>query len=167
MNDNKTNTTSPVADFCLEIRYKKGTENPSRVFHAFSDLIDSFQDIDKKLVNNIDVNIESTLLLEDIEIGSIRTWLVYALKRVPDDAAFHLDWKPLIGQYLVKAKYVLIDFLQGKSSVNNVNELKPVQEKIALLAQETHVLLVPAYNKSQPRELLDGLHKIGSVTFFV
>ena len=47
---------SAKADFCLEIKYKKDSENPSRIFRAMSGLIDSFQDFDKHLVKSITVD---------------------------------------------------------------------------------------------------------------
>ena len=102
----------PKADFCIEISYKKGSGSPSRVFRSMSELIDSFQEIDRKLVTSIDVNIEQILLLEDIEAGSIRVWLRSVLKLIPDDAAYNLDWKPIVGQYLVRAKKAMVDFLE-------------------------------------------------------
>jgi len=81
---------SSKADFCIEIKYKKDSENPSRVFRTMSELIETFQEIDKNLVTTIDVNIEPLLLLEDIEVGSIKVWLRNLLKTIPDDAAYHL-----------------------------------------------------------------------------
>ena len=95
---------SAKADFCIEIDYRKESENPSRVFRSMYELIDSFQEIDKNLVTAIDVHIEPILLLEDIETGSIKVWLRNLLKAIPDDSAYNLDWKPIVGQYLVRAK---------------------------------------------------------------
>jgi hypothetical protein len=63
------------ADFCIEIDYKKDSENPSRVFEAMTALIKSFQSFDEDLIKSIDNKIEPVLLLEDIEIGSLKTWL--------------------------------------------------------------------------------------------
>ena len=115
----------PKADFCIEISYKRGSESPSRVFRSMSELIDSFQEIDRKLVTSIDVNIEQILLLEDIEAGSIRVWLRSVLKLIPDDAAYNLDWKPIVGQYLVRAKKAMVDFLEKKTTISNENIPKP------------------------------------------
>lgn len=86
MNGSATSDNSMKADYCIEIDYKKNSENPSRVFRSMSDLIESFQRIDKQLVNIIDVNIQPVLLLEDVEAGSIKAWLRAAIKRIPDDA---------------------------------------------------------------------------------
>lgn len=150
------------SDFCIEIHYKKESENPARVFRAMSELIDSIQDIDKNLVKAIDIQIEPTLLLEDIEAGSIRTWLLYVLKRVPDDSIYHLDWKPIVGQYLVKTKHIMVNFLEGRTTITNMDEIKPVQDQIYQLAEDTRVRWFPDYSRIQPRELLQGMQKISS-----
>ena len=63
------NTDMPKADFCIEIEYKKGSGNPSRVFRSMSELIDSFQEIDKTLVGSVDVNIQPILLNESLRKG--------------------------------------------------------------------------------------------------
>ena len=61
------------SDYYLEVNFKKGTESPSRVFRTMSELIDTFQELDRHLVNSIDIRIEPVLLLDDIESGSIKT----------------------------------------------------------------------------------------------
>lgn len=150
------------ADFCIEIQYKKESENPSRVFRSMSELIDSFQRIDQHLVRAIDVNTETILLLEDIEAGSIKVWLRDLLKAIPDDAAYHLDWKPIVGQYLVKAKKFIINFLENKTTITNIDEIKPLENDIYRLAEETQVRWLPAYTRVQPRQLLESIKDIST-----
>lgn len=149
-------------DFCLEIKYKKESENPSRVFRAMSGLIDSFQDIDKHLVKSIDVRIEPVLMLEDIEAGSIKTWLSNILKGIPDESLFNLNWRPIVGQYLVKAKYIIVNFLEGKTTITNIDEIKPMIEEIYLLAEQTGVRQLPAYIRPESKDLLNGIKDISS-----
>ena len=62
---NQNSESSLIPDFCIEIDYKKDSENPSRVFRSMSEIIEACQNIDRQLVNVIDVNIETVLLLED------------------------------------------------------------------------------------------------------
>lgn len=150
------------ADFCLEIIYKKESENPSRVFHTMSQLIDNFQRIDMHLVKSIDVRIEPVLLLEDIETGSIRVWLSSMLKAIPDESLFNLNWKPIVGQYLVKAKYLMIDFVEQKTTISNVDEIKLLEENIYKLAEQTQVRRLASYTRPQTRELLEGIKDISS-----
>ncbi len=148
------------ADFCIEIDYQKKSENPSRVFRSMFELIDSLQEIDRDLVSTIDVNIEPILLLEDIEVGSIRVWLLNTLNRIPDDAAYNMDWKPIVGQYLVKAKRAMVNFLENKTTITNVDEIKPLVDEIHELARQTEVRWLPDYTPVPPRQLLDGMQKI-------
>lgn len=160
MNKQEIDSQTPKADFCVEIDYKKESENPSRVFRSMFELIDSLQDIDRNLVTSIDVNIEPILLLEDIETGSIRVWLRNLLKLIPDDAAYNLDWKPIVGQYLVKAKKAMVDFLEKKTTITNADEIKPLENEIYQLAEKTKVRWLPAYIPISPRQLLEGMQKI-------
>lgn len=160
-NSDNANETAR-ADFCIEIKYKKDSENPSRVFRTMSGLIDSFQDIDKRLVESIDVNIEPILMLEDIETGSIKVWLSSRLKAIPNDSLYGLNWKPIVGQYLVKAKYIIIDFLEGKTSITNIDEVQPLIREIYTLAEQTKVRHLPPYIHPEPRDLLNGIKDISS-----
>ena len=119
-------------DYCLEIDFKKGTECPSRVFRTLHETIDALQLIDKHLIGSIDVRIEPVLLLEDIEGGSVKTWLATSLQAVPDDAIYHLDWKPIVGSLLLKGKYNLINFLVGPPTIPNVAQIKPLEKEKGL-----------------------------------
>ena len=160
---NKPNIDDTLkADFCIEIQYKKESENPSRVFHSMSALIDSFQKTDQHLVKAIDVNIETILLLEDIEAGSIKVWLRNLVKAIPDDAVYHLDWKPIVGQYLVKAKKFMVSFLENKTTITNIDEIKPLEDEIYKLAEKTEVRWLPSYTRIQPRQILESMKDISA-----
>lgn len=159
LNINEIDETTK-ASFCIEISYRKESEKPSRVFRSMSELIDSCQEIDRSLVTSIDVNIEPVLILEDIETSSIRVWLRNLLKLIPDDAAYNLDWKPIVGQYLLKAKWAMINFLEKKTTISNVDEIKPLEDEIYKLAEKTKVRWMPAYTRISPRQLLDGMQKL-------
>jgi len=160
---NKANIDASLeADFCIEIQYKKESENPSRVFRSMSELIDSFQRIDQHLVKAIDVNTQTILLLEDIEVGSIKVWLHNLLKAIPDDSVYHLDWKPIVGQYLVRTKKFIINFLEKKTTITNIDEIKPLEDDIYRLAEETQVRWLPAYTRIQPRQLLESMKDIAA-----
>jgi hypothetical protein len=158
---NKPNMDDALqADFCIEIQYKKDSENPSRVFQSMSQLIDSLQKTDQHLVKAIDVNIETVLLLEDIQAGSIKVWLRNLLKAIPDDAVYHLDWKPIVGQYLLRGKKYIVNFLEKKTTITDINEIKPLEDEIYRLAEETKVRWLPTYTRIQPRQLLESMKDI-------
>src|SRR6202047_5478333 len=104
------------ADFGIEIGFKPGSDAPSRVFRTMTALIEAFETVDRELVNSV-ARVQPVLLLEDIEVGSIKTWLRTQLEALDDQALKSGEWKKVLGIYLVKAKYIIIDFLKGRSTI--------------------------------------------------
>lgn len=155
--------TKPLkADYCIEIQFEKGSRNPSRVFRAMHEMIETFQEFDISLVRAIDSNIEPILILEDIESGSVKTWLANELKAVDDNALKNLDWKAIVGKYLVKVKYITVDFLNGKTKISSGSEVRQLEDKIYEIAKETDVRWLPVYEKIPTIKLLHSLERISS-----
>jgi len=152
-------TTHATADFCLTIDFKKGQGNPSRAFRAMSDLIDAFQSIDETLIHSVHSKIEPVLLLEDVEVSSIKAWLRQAIDSIDDEALKDVDYKKAIGAYLLKAKKALIYFLEDKTTITS-GDLEVIEGELVELAAETDVLHLPSYEPVSRRALLDGLQQV-------
>ena len=152
------------ADFCIEIDFKKESDAPSRIFRSLSDLIDAFHAFDLDLIQSIDSRIEPVILLEDIEAGSLKTWLQYVLTMIDDDALKNLDWKPAVGHYLVKAKYYVINFMDGKTEITDRKQIEELNKTLLSLAKETDVMRIPAYSPLPPQKLLENMERISSAT---
>jgi len=148
------------ADFGIKISYDKGSKNPARVFRAMTDLIETLQQVDKTLVSTVDNKIEPIMLLEDIETSSLIAWIRNKLELVDDDALKSLDWKKQVGKYLVKGKYVLIDFLNKRSQITDKKELYKLSEDINKLAEETDVRKFPAYAPVNTQKLVRGIEAL-------
>lgn len=155
-------TKPPKADYCIEIQFERRTEDPARVFRSMQALIETFQEFDNSLVKSIDSNIKPILILEDIEAGSIKSWLSSALEAVDDDALKNLDWKPAVGKYLVKAKYCTVDFLNGKTKISSLFDVKQLEDKINEAAKETDVKWLSVYEKIPTNKLLHSLERIST-----
>jgi hypothetical protein len=152
--------------FCIEIDFQKGSESPSRVFRTMTELIETFQAFDNNLVQSIDPSIETVALIEDIESGSIRAWLATVLKVIDDDALKALDWKKQVGKYLVKAKYIAIEYMQGKTEIKNKEEIEQLEQEILQAAIETDVTHIPAYSLPNRQKLISNIDKISkSLTY--
>jgi len=126
------------------------------------ELIDTFQVLDKHLVSAIDVRIEPVLLLEDIESGSVKTWIATVLKHIPDEPLYHLDWKRFVGYFLIKGKYRVINFIEGTTGITNVDQIKPLQSDLHRLAEETGIRMLPDYQSINPRLLLEDISQMSS-----
>jgi len=132
------------------------------VFRTISELIEAFDTFDRDLIHSIDVKIEPVMLLEDIESGSVRTWLTYLLRGTDDEALKNLDWKKAVGAYLVKAKYRAIKFLEDKTQISNRSEIKELERDLLELAQETEVKHIPTYSPIPRPKLIENLDILSS-----
>lgn len=139
------NNAKATADFCLEIQFEKNSENPSRIFRALSELIETMQYLDQILISSIDSKINPIVLLEDIQSGSVRTWLAEQINRIPDDALYHMDWKPFVGQYLVKGKQFIIKWCEGKTTITSTTQVSELRGQLVTLARETNIRMLPDY----------------------
>lgn len=145
------------SDFCIDIKYAKGKGDPTRVFRTMTGLVEAFQAVDAHLIGSICSEIKPVLLLEDIEIGSVRTWFRYALEQINDDALKNLDWKPLIGQYLVKGKHLFLEFLEERSHVESYTEVEELEKKLLAEAKATDIRRIPFYKPISKRQLLEDM----------
>lgn len=146
------------ADFAFKIDFKKGEGNPRRIFDAASALIDAFEVLDAALVESVDMKISPLMVLEDVEAGSIKVWLKNILQRMDDEALKTLEWKPIIGRYLVKAKYLVLEFLDSPSGSRPA--LSDLKEGLRRLAQETDVRQLPDYAPIHEGRLVTALDRV-------
>jgi len=149
--------TPPAADFAFLIDFRKGEGSASRVFAATHDFIKACEALDAELVQSIDASIETVMMLEDIEIGSIKTWLRTALTSVEDDALKSLDWKKAVGAYLVKAKYAVIRWTETEDAPQ---QLQSLRRDIQVIAAETDVRHLPDYSPPSPTALINAMRDI-------
>ena len=154
------NRTIETADFCVEIDFGKGRESPSRVFKAMTNLIEQFESLDQDLVQSINGEIKPVLLLEDVESGSIKAWFKQFLESIDDDALKNMDWKPQVGKYLVKAKYIFVDFLGHHTTISDRSEITDLKQNLLGAAEETDVLHIPAYSPMTDARIAGALHEL-------
>lgn len=150
----------PRADFGFEIDFQRGVGPASRVFTATHDFIKACEALDKELVRSIDSSIETILVLEDIQTGSIKTWLRNVVTSADDEALKRLDWKPLVGEYLVRAKYAVIRWIDDEETPRRLPDLRREIQKIA---EETDVRHLPDYTAPSPSALVQAIEDFQGV----
>lgn len=134
-------------DFLLTINFPAGVKNPQRIFSVASDCIAALQACDRMLLKSFPTEIQPVFVLEQVESGSLKMWLRQFLEAVSDDALKGLDWRPVVGQYLVKGKYALMKYLEGKKELPDKACLTEISNKLHALAKETDALRLPAYSR--------------------
>ena len=147
------------ADFAITIDFRRGEGNPRRIFDAASLLIEGFERFDETTAASIDSHIEPVLVLEDVEAGSLKIWLKNVLKATDDQALKELDWKPQVGKYLVRAKYMMLEWLDRGDS-GRPPSLGDLADELRRLASETDVRHLPDYAPLHEGRLLGALDKV-------
>ena len=147
--------------FAIEIKFESHSPHPSRIFTAMARLIDGIGVVDDDLVSSLDVKIESELLLEDIQIASLKSVLRNALRTTDDDALKNLNWKRLVGEYLFRAKHKMLEWLSEKPTISNREEIAVLGRELHQLAEGTDIQRFPYY---RPVPLPRILHDIQTLT---
>lgn len=151
--------TRSRSSFGLEINFDKEGGDPSRVFIAMSELIKACQDIDRKLVGSIQVELEPVLLLEDIQRGSLVAWVRSVFKLSEGTPDLGLDTIRL-EEYLDTSKFSLIDSTRNKTNLTDLG-LTEVQMKIfEVLSEKKPTPELPIYTPVPKKDLLFGIQKI-------
>lgn len=154
----------PKSDMVLRIDYVDDG-SASRVFDIAAELIRAFEDLDRVLITSIDSKISTQLVLEDLEKSSVKIFLRNILKHLDDQALKKLDWKPLIGQYLVKGKHAALEWLDRDIAESDSAGIEDLTEKMRCLAEETDVRHLPDYPQLNPTRIaqpLDQLQRVKS-----
>jgi len=148
-------------EFGIEISFPPHSDAPAAVFRAMFGLIEAFQEIDILLAESIRTKIQPTTLLENIETGSLRVWLRNALVSVDDESLKSGDWKKLLGAFLVKAKRIMIEWTEQKTTVTSAAEVDDLRQQILNEAANTNILEIPAYT---PMPAIDVARSIEMIT---
>src|SRR4051812_25278065 len=109
-----------------------------------AELIEAFHAIDRDLAHAVSVDVHAEVLLERVEAGSIKAFVRTVLLQVPDDALKDLNWKALVGQYLVRSKHAILRWLDGREKIGSRVEVVELQQDIARLAPAMSRQLLPA-----------------------
>lgn len=154
-------------DFYIKIDFEKSSRDPSRIFSTMSSLIETFQAIDSEFAKSIDSKINSVLLLEDVESGSLKSFFKSFLESVDDNALKAGDWKKIVGAYLLKVKYKLLAFLEDKDKIDNRIQIEGLQSELLQLAEETDVRGLPGYAPIPVEKLLFSIGKLSNSVKFL
>src|SRR5690606_20875242 len=133
--------------------FREDAGSAARVFDIASNLIKAFEDLDRVLITTVDSKISTALILEDVEKSSLKIYLRNLLKASDDQALKELDWKPQVGKYLVRAKYIALEWLDRSISESEPAQIEDLTDRIRELAVETDVRHLPDYPPINPSRL--------------
>lgn len=157
---------SPSADFAFLIDFKKGEGSPGRIFQATHAFIEACETLDKALVDSIGSRIQTVMVLEDIEAASLKTFFKTVLESIDDEAFRHIDWKPMVGKYLVKAKYAIIRWCNENEDEDS-KDFSSLQKRVNDLAKNADVLHMPSHTPVKPAAIKKALEDFEGVKEFL
>ena len=122
-----------INKFELKLEFNKDTEDPSRLFRSFADLIDGIKELDTTLAKTINTSISSKIYLNDIEKGSLigKLWnhLIINDDNKLDDNKIT---KKTINDFIDESRSKSIEFIEsGKSEVEDLKGLAKNIDEIA------------------------------------
>ncbi len=148
------------SDFEITIDFKPGEGDPARIFKTMSGLIDAFQSIDSHLISSFDVSLDASLVLTDVQSGSLKAKFRDFIKGLPDEALKDANWKKIIGHFLVRSKYAILEWLEDRTEVMHREDVRVLENKLQQIAEDTDLKLLPAYISPRAEELLSDIHLV-------
>ncbi len=140
-------------DYCIEVDFERGAPgDPRRVFDAVSGLIEAFQGLDIGLAKAIDAQVCTELVLTDIEVGSIRTWVRSVVGGVSDEDIMKHGWKAVARAFMVEGKHAVLRIL-GEEPLTGAT-LEKMQNELEGLAQKSKARRIPAYGRVERKRLV-------------
>lgn len=152
----------PEGDIVLNIKFDPA-DSPARVFSIAGDLIQGLEDFDGAIINSINSKIKTSFILEDVEKSSLRVVLHNVLKNIDDDALKSLDIKKQIGTYLLKGKYIALQWLDSAPDQSAPPRLEDLTENLRRLAEESDARHLPDYPPPNPTRIAQSLENIQRV----
>lgn len=147
-------------EFEIKIDFRPGDGDPARVFKTMSGLIDAFQSLDSHLASSFDISFSASLVLDEIEAGSIRAKFRDVVEGLPDEALKNGEWKKIIGHFLLKSKYAILDWLNGRNEINHREDVRVLEGELTRIAEETNLKQLPAYSAPKAEVLLSDIHAV-------
>lgn len=144
--------------FEIYIDFTKSEGDPTRIFKTMTGLIESLQSIDKHLAQTLNISINTNLVLEDIQSGSIKSKFCSVIEEIPDEALKNGEIKRIVGHFLHKGKHKILEWCSERDEIENRDDVKKLQFELLKLAEETDLTYIPAYIPFKEEVLLTDIY---------
>lgn len=146
--------------FGLKIEFEPLTENPSRVFAAMKELIDTVEDYNSLLSDVISAEIKSSLVLQDIESGSVSSWLNQKILKQGTTPLKDDEAEDRIEEFLSGSNRELFQSVSGDSGKIDYRKVKDLVDRLNEMARETDALQIDSYGNVPVKDIVDFLKRL-------
>ena len=121
-----------TSKFEIKLDFKRETENPSRLFRSFAEMIEGINNLDYLIAECVNTKVRTNIILDDIEKGSIIGRFWNALVISEDGQIDNSPEKEIIEEFIEESRAETLKFIaENKSSVQDLEQLKVTISKIA------------------------------------
>ncbi len=144
--------------FEIKLDFERDTENPSRLFRSFAEMIEGINDLDYLIAESVNTSVKSKIILDDIEKGSIIGKLYSAIVISQDGQIDNAPEIEKIEEYIEESRAETLKFIADKKS--SVEDLENLKTTISEIANEKE--LTETFNYAEP-DLLKLAKSINSI----
>jgi len=146
--------------FCVYLEFEKHSKNPAQIFSTMSNFIETMKEIDSMLVESLNIKIKQDLILEDLEIGSIKVFLKNTLEAIDNNDLKKFDWKSIVGKFLHKGKEAILCGLNDIPKIENKQDIQAIKTEIIDLAKDTKITHLDIYKPIPDEKILSICSKV-------
>ncbi|WP_108213219.1 hypothetical protein [Pontibacter mucosus] len=151
-----------VSPFDIKLEFDKSTENPSRLFQSFAELIDSISRLDTVIAKTVNTTVSAKIYLDDFEKGSLIAKLWNELILNDDNKIDDVQSSEPVSEYIEEARAASLNYLSnGKSSVT---ELQGLNKEIKNIADKKDLAKSFNYVDVDLLELASALNEVNNST---
>ena len=141
----------------IKLKYTPGVSDPSKIFIAYSNAINSFRKMDMILGKTLNYSTKCKQTLEDIELSSISS-KIKELFEYPDDSLSdttnELTTKD-IEEYVSYGTAVILNTLNNGEKIDSPKKLEKISETINAKAQNSSVGQLLSYSPPVNNDIID------------
>lgn len=148
--------------FEIKLDFERETENPSRLFKSFAEMIEGINSLDYLIAESVNTKVKSKIVLDDIEKGSIigRFWNELVISE--DGQIDNSPNEENLEEYIEESRAETLRFLADKKTT--VEDLEILKEKISEIAESKN--LSSSFNYAEPDtlKLAEVINKVNDST---
>jgi hypothetical protein len=143
----------------VKLQYTPGVSDPSKIFLAYSNTINSFKKFDIILGKTLNYSTKCKQILEDIQLGSISS-KIKELFDCPDDELSDIS-KPLkksdVDNYVSNATSIIFDTINKNKKIDSPKQLAIISKQIDEIARNSSVGQLISYTPPTNNEIIDAI----------
>ncbi|MBB4634853.1 hypothetical protein [Longimicrobium terrae] len=145
----------------VRIDYVRDSPDPARVFRAMSRTIEAIRHLEDDLAKSVAVSIQPVVLLQDIEAGSLVTWIKTTLDVLGDDTGLSTGWELPTARYLRRAVIAVLSFIEDRETISTEEEAVTLQRNLVEIANDSGATLLQSGPVPMPN-LYKDLREFGA-----